>query len=239
MSSARRHTTARSATVVGREHVRLGRNNQDGVYVATRGETTVAVVADGCSSQPFSEVGARLGARALATMTAALEHVPLSEVPAIALDHLSAWLERLVRSVEVDDATAVLEQYGLFTVLCAVQRGGEAVVFGSGDGAVLVDGQLTRLDSGEENAPAYVGYRLTGKTIAPRVHHLGPATRIALATDGVDAWLARAPDGLRLLLDEPLVWTNPAHLQRRLNVLNETERFTDDTTLAVLDTREL
>lgn len=237
--SARHHTTARTATVIGREHVRLGRNNQDGVVVATRGETTVAVVADGCSSQPFSEVGARLGARSLAVMTAALEHVALADLPAVAFDHLTAWLERLVKAVEVDDATAVLEQYGLFTVLCAAQRGGEAVVFGSGDGAVFVDGQLTRLDSGEANAPAYVGYRLNGKHIAPRVHHLGPARRLALATDGLDGWLDRAPDGLRLLLDEPHVWTNPAHLQRRLNVLNEQERFTDDTTLAAFDTREL
>ncbi|MBL8938311.1 MAG: protein phosphatase 2C domain-containing protein [Archangium sp.] len=232
------HTTARTATVIGREHVRLGRNNQDGVFACTRGETTVAVVTDGCSSQPFSEVGARLGARALATMTASLDHVALAEVPSVAMAHLTSWLDRLIHSVEVDDATSVLEQYGLFTVLCAVQRGGDAVVFGSGDGAV-VDGQVTRLDSGEENAPAYVGYRLNGKAVPARVHHLGSARRIALATDGLDGLLTKAPDSLRLLLDEPHVWTNPVHLQRRLNVLHEQERFTDDTTLAVLDTREL
>lgn len=237
--SSRHHTTTRTATVIGREHVRLGRNNQDGVFACTRGETTVAVVTDGCSSQPFSEVGARLGARALATMTASLGHMPLSELPALAMDHLTAWLDRLTHSVEVDDATSVLEQYGLFTVLCAVQRAGDAVVFGSGDGAVFVDGQLTRLDSGEDNAPAYVGYRLTGKSVPARVHHLGGARRIALATDGLDGLLTKAPDALRLLLDEPHVWTNPLHLQRRLNVLHEQERFTDDTTLAVLDTREL
>jgi serine/threonine protein phosphatase PrpC len=237
--SARHHTTARTATVTGREHVRLGRNNQDGVVVSVRGETTVAVVTDGCSRQPFSEVGARLGARALATMAAALEHVPLAELPTVAMEHLSAWLERLVRAVEVDDALAVFEQYGLFTVLCAAQRGTEAVVFGAGDGVVFVDGRLTRLDSGPDNAPAYVGYRLTGKPVAPQVHHLGPARRVALATDGLDALLGREPAALGALLDEPLVWTNPVHLQRRLNVLHEKERFTDDTTLAVLDTREL
>ncbi len=237
--SSRHVTISRSASLIGREHVRLGRNNQDGVFVSSRGDTTVAVVTDGCSSQPFSEVGARLGARALAMMTLALEHVALAELPTVAMEHLTSWLDRLVRSVEVDDATAVLEQYGLFTVLCAVQRGPDCVVFGSGDGAVFVDGQLTRLDSGDDNAPAYVGYRLTGKSVPARVHHLGPARRVALATDGVDGWLSRTPDGLRALLDEPHVWTNPVHLQRRLNVLNETERFTDDTTLAVLDTREL
>jgi len=227
-----------TASLIGREHVRLGRNNQDGVFVTSRGDTTVAVVTDGCSSQPFSEVGARLGARAMAVMTAALVHVALEDLPQVACDHLSAWLERWVRAVEVDDATAVLEQYGLFTVLCAAQRGGECVVFGSGDGAVFVDGVLTRLDSGADNAPAYLGYRLRGAPVAPKVHHLGPARRVALATDGVDGWLTRTPTALATLLDDPLAWTNPAHLQRRLNVLNEVERFTDDTTLAALDVSE-
>jgi hypothetical protein len=231
------HTTTRLATLIGREHVRLGRNNQDGAFATTRGNTTVAVVTDGCSSQPFSEVGARLGARALAMMTVTLEHVELDELPVVSMEHLTLWLERVVRSIEVDDATGVLEHYGLFTVLCAVQRGAECVVFGSGDGTVLVDGRLNRLDSGDENAPAYVGYRLTGKPVPVQVHHLGEAQRVALATDGADGWLASCPDGLRTLLDDHTVWENPVHLQRRLNVLNETLRFTDDTTLAVLDTR--
>ena len=46
-----------SGTHIGREHVRIGRNNQDGVFTSPQ----VAVVTDGCSSQPQSEVGAQLG----------------------------------------------------------------------------------------------------------------------------------------------------------------------------------
>ena len=227
-------THARTATVTGREHVRLGRNNQDGAFVATKGEAWVAVVADGCSSEPFSEVGARLGARALATMTASLQHVPLPELPGVALDHLTTWLSRLVHGVDGDDARAVLEAYGLFTVLCAVQRGGDAVVFGSGDGAVFVDGQVTRLSSGDDNAPAYVGYRLLGQDVPVQVHHLGPARQVALCTDGLEAFVASG--GLPALFDDALVWKNPVHLQRRLNVLHASERFADDATLALLST---
>lgn len=229
-------TCARTATVTGREHLRLGRNNQDGACVAQRGPTTVAVVTDGCSSQPFSEVGARLGARALASIVLGLDAAPLAELPELALSQLGAWLGRLVASFEHDEAPALLEQYGLFTVLCAVQRGPDAVVFGSGDGAVLVDERLVRLDSGEANAPAYLGYRLLGQSVPAQRHHLGPAERVALATDGLDGWLARSPKALPALLDEPQLWHNPAHLQRRLNVLHAGERFQDDATLAVLAT---
>ncbi|MCA3013364.1 MAG: protein phosphatase 2C domain-containing protein [Myxococcaceae bacterium] len=232
--SAATVTQARTATVTGREHVRLGRNNQDGVFVASRDGACVAVVTDGCSSEPFSEVGARLGARALATMTATLGHVPLAALPAVAFDHLSTWLSALVRSVEADDARAVLSGYGLFTVLCVVQRGPEAVVFGSGDGAVFVDGALTRLSSGDDNAPAYPGYRLLGREVPPVTHHLGPARRVALCTDGLDGFVAAG--GVGPLFDDALVWRNPAHLQRQLNVLHARERFADDATLALLAT---
>jgi serine/threonine protein phosphatase PrpC len=227
-------TQARTATVIGREHVRLGRNNQDGVFVTTAPGTCVAVVTDGCSSEPFSEVGARLGARALGTMAAALSHVPLAELPALAFDHLTTWLELLVRSVEVARPEAVLRAYGLFTVLCAVQRGDDVVVFGSGDGAVLVDEKVLRLSSGDDNAPAYVGYRVLGQLVAPVTHHLGQGQRVALCTDGLDAFVAAG--GVQALFDDALVWKNPAHLQRRLNVLHATERFSDDATLALLST---
>lgn len=224
----------RAGSVIGREHVRLGKNNQDGVCVLARGDQLVAVVTDGCSSQPYSEVGARLGARAMASLTAALAHVPLRELPAVAMDHLTTWLEGLAGGVSVDEREVVLEQYGLFTVLCAVVRGDEVVVFGAGDGAVLIDDRVVRLDSGEANAPAYLGYRLVGRPIAPSVHHHGPATRVALATDGLDPWLAADAARWSQLLDEPLLRTNPVHLQRRLNVLSQTERLSDDTTMAVI-----
>jgi serine/threonine protein phosphatase PrpC len=227
-------TIARTATVIGREHVRLGRNNQDGVFALTRDDLGVAVVTDGCSSQPFSEVGARLSARVLATLVSRMDSVQLEALPIQAMDALTRWLARFVESVEGDDVVQVLEAYGLFTVLCAVQRGDQAVVFGSGDGAVVVDGRVTRLSSGEENAPAYLGYRVLGQAVPVVVHHLGPARQVALCTDGLDAWVTT---GASALFDDELVWRNPVQLQRRLNVLQATERFSDDATLAILSRR--
>ena len=60
---------ATCGSVTGREHARLGRNNQDGVALAARDGLLVAVVTDGCSSGKWSEVGARLAARWLVEWT--------------------------------------------------------------------------------------------------------------------------------------------------------------------------
>ncbi|RKH40422.1 hypothetical protein D7X12_20835, partial [Corallococcus sicarius] len=53
-------------SVQGREHARTGRNNQDAVCVREGEHGLVALVADGCGSQPCSELGAQLGVRRLA-----------------------------------------------------------------------------------------------------------------------------------------------------------------------------
>src|SRR5579885_3047520 len=53
-----------SASVLGRDHVAPGKNNQDAVFAAVNAEGSYAgVVCDGCGSSPHSEVGAQLGAR--------------------------------------------------------------------------------------------------------------------------------------------------------------------------------
>jgi hypothetical protein len=80
------------------------------------------------------------------------------------------------------------------------------------------------LDAGPDNAPPYVAYRMLPLGGAPlSIHHAGPARRIALATDGLNA--------NRALLDGAFEWTNRLTLQRRLNV---TRGLHDDTTVALL-----
>ncbi len=55
-----------SGSVRGREHQRLGKNNQDAVVISRSAAWLVAVVADGCSGGDHTEIGAHLGARWLA-----------------------------------------------------------------------------------------------------------------------------------------------------------------------------
>lgn len=230
---------ARAASVVGREHLRVGRNNQDGVCVLEGPQATVAVVCDGCSSEPRSEVGAQLGARFLCRWVAArvgTEPVGV-ELAEAAADALTAWLYRVTQALDGDPRALpeLLQKHFLFTFLCAVHAGGRWLVFGVGDGAVVVDGTPVVLDAGPDNAPPYAAYRLlSGARQAPVVHFVGEASRVALATDGLEGLLRREPRALDPWFTDETVWRNPQQLQRRLNVAAERERFADDTTVVLL-----
>jgi len=198
------------ASVTGREHLRLGRNNQDAVAGCSRDGVVALCVSDGCSEGAFSEVGARLISRFVALRACELVE------PVAVVDALVAWL----RSFSLGDAF-VAEQL-LATFLCAVARDGVVTVFGIGDGVFSIDGVRRELDAGPDNAPPYVAYRLLGMDAPLVVHHVGAATRVAIATDG-----ARGLD-----LETSFGWTNPQALQRRLNV---TAGLHDDCTVALLD----
>jgi hypothetical protein len=224
------------ASVIGRAHVRVGRGSQDAWAVVTRGEVTVGVVTDGCSSQPHSEFGARFGARFLAGHVAAvLTTQPLTEgLAGAACDELAHALHQLLRLWDADPSTlvALAETHALFTLQCAVLHPEGALVFGLGDGACAVDGHLQRFDPGPENAPEYLGYRLTSnRRVEPRVHHFGPAQTVAVMTDGLEGG---GVGGLLASLEDPLLWRNPVALQRKLNVMAATEKFDDDATLVAL-----
>ena len=76
-------------------------------------------------------------------------------------------------------------------------------------------------------------YRLTNSGSRPeaQLHFLGPARRLAVMTDGFDRL---TPPRLLELTNDEALHRNPLTFQRRLNVLAETERFTDDATIALL-----
>jgi hypothetical protein len=211
------------ASVRGTEHARLNRNNQDAAAAWRCGDAISVAVADGCSEGPSSEVGARLVAR-FVTRRACESRAWGSALAAEVTDALVAWLYGIARGA--GELEPFIHEHLLTTFLCAVVRGPDALVFGVGDGVVQIDGVTRVLDAGPENAPPYVAYRMLpqlGADSFARVHHEGPARRVALATDGLKPRLA--------LLERAFDWKNPLTLQRTLNV---TRGLTDDTTVALL-----
>lgn len=225
------------ASFIGREHTRVGRNNQDAFAVQVKGSRSVAVVADGCGSAGHSEVGAQLGSRFLCSWL--IQESNFAARPNAAVEALTRWLWAQAQSIPDGPIEAVLEAYFLFTFLAVVREGPKCLVFGVGDGAVLVDGVCTRLEAGADNAPDYCAYRLvSSRRVEPRVHFEGDAQQVVLMTDGFDALLEAASGvaaGSRLqgLVEGAASWRNPLTLQRRLNVLAERERLADDATVAV------
>ncbi len=212
--------------MIGREHVRLGRNNQDGCAVRVTPTHLVGVVTDGCGSQASSEVGAQLGAQFLASW---LTQQPLDErLPARATDALTAYLFRSASELGLES----LERFFLFTFLATVRVGAQTQVFGIGDGVVVVDDAVRRLEAGPDNAPPYCAYRL-GSTQRPaaEVHFTGECQRVAVMTDGL---AALSDDELRDLLGSVAGSANPLAVQRRLTVLSQSVRLHDDSTLVLM-----
>ncbi|MBI2894191.1 MAG: protein phosphatase 2C domain-containing protein [Deltaproteobacteria bacterium] len=231
MTLAERFVAA-SGSIVGREHVRLHRNNQDAVAVRAEDDRIVLVVADGCSSAAFSEVGARLGAIWLAAHTPALADRSDEEVMREASDGLAAYLDRVL----ADLGPAPTAELALFTFLVAILEPGRSIVFGVGDGVVSVNGSPTILDPGPCNAPRYLAYGLFPGMAwpAPEIHHSGPTDEIdslLIGTDGVADCLAE------LSIDAPFE-KNPSLLGKQLVVLGERGRkLADDTSVALVRRR--
>jgi protein phosphatase 2C-like protein len=234
-----------SGSIVGREHVRLHRNNQDGLSVRGTDECIVAVVTDGCSSGRSSEVGARLGAAWLAEWCPLYWRMePDAECfcRAVALG-LAGFLADLGRGLgagaEQESWRRIVNDHLLFTLLVAVVGRERSLVFGIGDGVFSVNGKASVLEAGPGNAPPYLAYRLVGKAVEPCIHHCGPTEEIKTLLVGTDG-LAELEGQLEDLEAEARYEKNPSLLHKRLVMLSEGGHLLqDDATAAVIRRRAL
>ena len=236
----------------GAEHARLHRNNQDGIALFASEELIVAVVTDGCSSGRGSEVGARYAAEWIVRYAKA-DRDPGGRDPVRLTRDLTACVRRLALVLQAndDDPRGALHDFFLFTFLVAIIEPELTTVFGVGDGVVSINGRLTVLDPGPDNAPDYVAYGVLEKQARePVIHHHGPTADIAsllIGTDGVGDLIARAKDvlpdgscvgGLHALESDDRYVRNASLLQKRLIMLGEVHRYLrDDTSIAVIRRR--
>ncbi len=224
-----------AGSVTGHDHRRAQRDGQDGFATVATPDVIGAVVTDGCSSGRTSEVGARLGAAWIAALVE--ERLPgvatEDQARAAAQGIVDALVERL-RGLGLD-ARAASEML-LFGFLAAAITRDVAIVFGVGDGLALVDGAITVIDPGPDNAPVYPAYALLGTRIEPRVLFVGRAgdvRTLAVATDGVDA------ETLAALAVDPRFDANASLLRKRLVVLSDQGRFPDDATVGLVRRRRV
>lgn len=194
-------------TVVGRDHVRIGKNSHD-AYSWFHKELTVAVVCDGCGSGDHSEVGAKIGAKIVVNQVlchyraepgsfhyANMQNPGLVNVQRSILTHIQSIAESMAGSFSKN-----VSDYFLFTIIGLIldPKAGQAYIFGCGDGMFYVNDVPTILPS-PNNAPPYLAYNLVD-TNRPKPElgmlWMGPLDTvwsILLGTDGaVD--LARSFD---------------------------------------------
>jgi hypothetical protein len=178
-----------SASVCGRDHQRVCRNNQDALAVERGARHLVLVVADGCGSSPGSEVGARLGARLLAAALlrrlepgeaapagpldappsgsagwggGPLVDAALAAARADVLAHLGTLARGLCAAPVPDDRllAAAVKEHLLFTLVGAVVGPEETALFALGDGLLALNERSFPLGPFPGNQPPYLGYAL-------------------------------------------------------------------------------
>lgn len=250
-------------TVTGQAHVAAGRNNQDAFSWERSGDGFVAVVCDGCSTAPHSEVGAQLGARLLTRAAAPL--LESAADPAELLEQVRRGVLDALRSLATGlaggrsgpaFARAVLDHF-LFTVVGALVTPRWATTFSLGDGLAVLNGDRLQLGPFPGNEPPYLAYALLPGSARERPFELHPPVPVEevrsllLATDGaldLEARADRAVPGrgelvgpLSQFWSEDRFFANRDMVRRRLAVVARGPRgglLPDDTTVVVARRRE-
>ncbi|ATB29411.1 protein phosphatase 2C domain-containing protein [Melittangium boletus] len=223
-----------AATVLGREHARAGRNNQDAFRTRASAHGLAAVVADGCGSGAASEVGARLGAwRAVDTALTLLAEGVGPDAPGF-LSLLEADLLGFLGGLVGQLGPEAVGDALLFTLVGAVCTPEHVLVFAAGDGLWALNGEVHRLGPFPGNAPPYLAYGV----LRPGLVGLKPLAlrpteavdSLLLGTDGVadllDLSETRLPDRdepvgpLSQFWREDRYFSHPDALRRRLSLLN-------------------
>lgn len=217
-----------AASTIGRAHLARHEGGQDAH--ALRDGTTregwpfhVGVVADGCGSAPGSFVGATLLATVAARESAALLTAGLS--PAGLVEPVLAACRRALFGVLAavgEPPRAFVEAHLLATLFVLASDGRSTVVFGRGDGLLVVGDEVLVLDEG--GAPRYLAYDLFDTPTAPFVRVVDGLPRALIATDGLDSAHAEAAFGHQ-----------GRGLRRWLNVLADRAPLLDDATVVVLE----
>lgn len=224
----------RAGQVIGRDHMLRQANAQDSYTVMERDGHVIGVVCDGCGGGEHSEVGATLAAQYIAGQVAEMigSGVTLDNIPGELYGRTVRFLDYLTVGMQPANRTAFIQHYLLFTVVGVIANEHEAVIFSAGDGLVVVDDTVTKID--QSNTPAYIAYRLLdeeqiGGFDMPDgfdVCRLAAWARLAVASDGFEVELL------------PEVWgiTHSRGLQRKLNMWsNMGRRFQDDATIITVE----
>jgi len=237
----------RSAQIVGRSHILLGKNSQDALVkgsVEVNGKRVVyGVICDGCSEGKDSEVGAKLAAAFIGRRIEILvkSGVPLYRIPSVLRTRTIGFLGNILASVSFDSSHSYvnfIKNYLLFTIIGFVYTDEETIVFALGDGVVVIDDEVTIRD--EKNKPSYIGYHLVDRRyLSPEASVLpgkfdvvsfasSEFSRIAIASDG----LAEEP----LFVPELWGYTHEIGLQKKVNVWSDIHhKFRDDLSIITLE----
>jgi len=164
-----------SGSVIGRDHVRAGKNNQDSLAVLNMGEPLIAIVCDGCSQGKFSEVGALLGAHWLKRIIVKSYRDVLNQLSGLSQSladedsyfwksvqfNLLSRINTAAKSLDYNKLFAeTINDFFLFTVVIAIIDSSGLYIFSAGDGVYGVNGEICYINPDNDNRPSYMSYEL-------------------------------------------------------------------------------
>jgi len=250
MRDLRSRFVASSASVIGQMHRRRGQGGQDGSSPVVGDGWAVAIVADGVSASPGSEIGARIASRWIAAKASReLMKGTAAADPAVIAGWVDALTERLqTLSLELawpdEDPVYAIADFFLFTLLIAVVDQDRYCVAGIGDGVVAADGRYRVLEPEGAGPTCPMYARVDPKMLdAPldtslKVHFEGrrrDVRQLVVATDGCLEFLTQKPPQLDQLFSDPVGLQRPMWLQAQLEHLCARQGWPqDDTTIAVI-----
>src|SRR5262245_24551237 len=232
-------------SVTGRAHVAAGRNNQDAFCWASDAVGLVAVVCDGCSSGPHSEVGAQLGSRLLVQAATRMlsSNLDVTDLLAQVGQDVLARLRVLAREMSTDASSfaRTVTEHFLFTIVGVLITARDATTFSLGDGLVVINGERTELGPFPNNEPPYLGYALlpgapdpgASAPVSFEIHRSMAASEVQSLVLGSDG----AVELETQFWSDDRLFRNPDMVRRRLTVLSRGARgglLSDDTTLVVV-----
>jgi hypothetical protein len=236
-----------SGSVLGRDHRRVGKNNQDSYRSFIADDCLIAVVADGCGGgildengkiQPsHSEVGATLGSRI--AIDELCDHVADGSADSLEQARL-AILDRInAIAVAMGEASSIfIKEHFLFTLVGALIRPEVSVFFSIGDGYLNVNGKNIPIGPYPGNMPPYISYGLIGSALDPELHRFKifcsmPTSELnsfVIGSDGVvdlEAAAVKTFPGrtdligsMSRLWEEDRFYRNPFELGRHLTLVN-------------------
>ncbi len=233
-------------SIIGRNHVLAGKNNQDAYRIVANDKFIIAVVCDGCGSGKHSEVGAKLGARLVIAEIVNLLNSQTNQDSQISspefwnlvklnlLQKLKDFVTLINGNRELASVGAIHElplqiefvnDYLLFTILGVVIAERETVTFSMGDGAIAINGNLNQIPAYPDNAPPYLAYGLyKPDAINFEIRDRLPTCELEcllIATDGIDDLIA--VEDIAQFWQEDRYFKNPDAVRRKLAMLNREE----------------
>jgi hypothetical protein len=250
---------------LGNHQVLKAKNNQDAYILVRKPEYLAGIITDGCGSSMYSEIGARIGVKYILNNIESMFNAYDTESIEAKIDYIQyktlTDLENLTTSLmdpdllNSDDEAErtfgkiqVLNDYLFFTIMGFYITPEEMVVFHTGDGVFIINGEINCLEY-PNNAPPYIAYNLIdekwfsedmNKDNLKMKYHVYPTDTIEnflIATDGlqyfIDAEEKNMPGQKLPVGPVSQFWTQDAYytnsdlLRRKLSVCNRDHIYYD------------